>query len=130
MTSRESDAYHHELLREEAVDEDLGGYNCYVVRSVPKNPKDSQYSQVVTWVSMDIWMDIRMELYDRKGKLLKIMTADRIGEIQGNWTQMVVTMRNVQTGHSTRLEILKVVYGESLPDALFTTRFLQTGRVN
>ena len=112
-------------MREETVNT----YDCYVVESRPKDPGDTQYSRVNYWISKDIWMPIKIEFYDKKEKLLKIAITEKLEKIQGYWSILANTMKNVQTGHATTLEIMKVVYDEKINSRLFTTRFLETGKI-
>ena len=124
MQSRDVDQDTHTLLREEQQ----AGRDCYVIESVPKNPGDSQYSKRVQWVAKDIWIPVKVDFYDTSGDLLKTLTVERIEKVQGFWTTIDTTMKNQQTGHATELNIRKLVYNEDLPDGLFTTNFLRTGR--
>lgn len=125
LQSRSVDDDRHELLREERLD----GYDCYVVESVPRDRDGAQYSRRVQWIPRDIWVPIKIEFYDKRGDLLKVNSVERLEEVQGYWTPMKSTMKNEQTGHATRLEVQRIQYDGNLPDALFTTRFLETGRV-
>lgn len=125
MGTRDIDADTHTLKGEEKID----GRICYIVESIPKDPEDSQYSRRVSWIDKDRMIPLKTELYDKDGKLLKILTTGNIKNIQGHWTPMKTTMKNVQTGHYTVIEVKKMVYNEKLPDGIFTSRFLQTGRL-
>src|SRR6056297_776377 len=124
MQSRDVDQDTHTLLREEQQ----AGRECYVVESAPKNPQDSQYSERIQWVAKDIWIPVKVDFYESSGDLLKTLTVSRIEKVQGFWTTIDTTMKNQQTGHATELNIKKLVYNEDLPDNLFTTNFLRTGR--
>jgi len=124
MSNREVDQNYHTLLKEETIN----GYDCYVIESKAKYPDDSLYSRAVKWVIKDIWIPLRIELYDKKGNLLKIAKAERIEKVQGYWTNIVNEMKNVQTNHTTRIELKKIAYDKKLPHGLFTTQFLKTGR--
>mgnify|MGYP006272009983 CR=1 FL=1 len=125
LQTRDVDEDTHTLVREER----FNGRDCYVVESVPKNPDDSQYSKRIQWVAKDIWMPLKMELYDKNGELLKVSTMETIERVQGYWTPMENVMENVQTGHRTRLAVQKIRYNEDLNPDLFSTNFLRTGRV-
>lgn len=125
MGSRDIDDDDHTLLGEESID----GYPCYVVESVPREPSDSQYSRRKTWMSKEMLLPIRTELFDKDGELLKVLTVGEIENIQGYWTPKITRMTNVQDNHSTVLTMERVIYNENLPDGIFTTRFLQTGRL-
>lgn len=124
LRSRSVDDDRHALVREEAC----GEHHCFVVESVPRDPTSSQYRRRVQWVPRDIWIPTRVELYDSRDRLLKISRVERLEEVQGYWTPMESVMENVQTNHSTRLTVQRIQYNGSLPEALFTTRFLETGR--
>ncbi|MCF7915967.1 MAG: outer membrane lipoprotein-sorting protein [Spirochaetaceae bacterium] len=124
MQTREVDEDSHTILREEQA----GGRDCYVVESVPKDPSDSQYSKRIQWIAKDIWVPMKVDFYDQDGKLLKTLTVERLEKVQGIWTTINTTIENHQTGHATELNVQKLVYNEELPDNLFTTNFLRTGR--
>ena len=114
----------YRLLREESID----GEATYVVESIPTPDSNLTYSRVIQWVSKEKWLPIRVEFYDDDGELLKINTMTRVELVQGRWTVIANEMRNVQTGHSTIILIQRWVYDEQLPDSLFSTNFLRTGR--
>ncbi len=115
----------HNLTGEKKVD----GRNCYVVESVPQNGIKSQYSKRVSYVDKERMVPLKMELFDKDGKLLKIMIMGNVKNIQGHWTPLSTSMENVQEKHKTIITITKIVYDEKLPDGIFTTRFLQSGRL-
>ncbi|MFO8065689.1 MAG: outer membrane lipoprotein-sorting protein [Spirochaetia bacterium] len=77
LKTRDVDEDRHELLREE----EFGGRECYVVESIPKDPDDSQYSKRVQWVAKDIWIPMKIELYDKSEDLLKINTVDFLDRV-------------------------------------------------
>ncbi|MFP4067394.1 MAG: outer membrane lipoprotein-sorting protein [Spirochaetaceae bacterium] len=125
LKTREVDDDEHELLREE----ELAGWDCYVVESVPVDPDDSQYSRRVQWVAKDTWLPMKIEFYDKSDDLLKVSTLEEVEQVQGYWTPMVTVMENVQTDHKTQLEVDKIRYDENLDSGLFTNNFLRTGRM-
>jgi Outer membrane lipoprotein-sorting protein len=125
MESREVERDHHELLREERSAE----WNCYVVKAWAKDPDDSQYAYRVTWFDKTSYVPVRVEMFDKREELVKVLTVEELRQIQGYWTPVQTLMKNVQTGHATRLTFKKIVYDEPLPELLFSTAFLETGRV-
>ncbi len=124
METRKVEEDTHELLKEEKI----GNYECYAVKAVSIDPENSQYGYRVSWIDKATWVPVKMELYDKKGELEKVLTADRIEKVQDYWSIITTTMKNVQTGHSTSLSMKKLVYDEKLNPALFSTQFLKTGR--
>ena len=130
MSSREVSDDTHELLKES---EDKGNFkDLYVVKSTPKDPKSSQYQYRISWVTKDSWIPTYVELYDKKGKLLKVNEIKAITPKTGNKTYNIPSenvMTNVQTGHSTQLIMKNINVDKPLPDGYFTSNFLNTGRL-
>ena len=130
MSSREVSDDTHELLKES---EDKGNFkDLYVVKSTPKDPKSSQYQYRISWVTKDSWIPTYVELYDKKGKLLKVNEIKTITPKTGNKTYNIPSenvMTNVQTGHSTQLIMKNINVDKPLPDGYFTSNFLNTGRL-
>ncbi len=125
MGARNVDADTHTLKGEKVLDE----RPCYLVQSVPKVLGAGQYSRRISWIDKERMIPLKMEMYDKEGKLIKIMRMENIKKIQGIWTPLITSMENVQTRHKTVITITKLVYNEKLPNGIFTTRFLQTGRL-
>lgn len=124
LQTRDIEEYQYELLREDEFE----GRPVYVVETTPNDPDDSQYSRLVQWVDRERWLPLKIEFFDNDGELLKVNTVSRVERVQGYWTIINNTMENVQTDHRTELAIQRFQYNENLPDSLFTTNFLETGR--
>ena len=110
----------HILVKQEK----LGGKDCYVVKSVPKEA-DVEFSGKLSWIDKSSFLPLKEEYYDRRGQLLKIFTADEIKTIKGFPTITKRTMKNVQSGHWTQVEFEKADYNIGLPDNLFSERFMK-----
>jgi len=113
----------HSLLREE----DLGGDVCWVIESKSKDP-DYQYSKTVRWISKASLVARKAEMYDKKGALLKLLEIQKVEKVQGLDTPMLTKMSNVQEKTSTTLVVQIIKYNDKIPDSVFTTRYLETGR--
>lgn len=132
MKSRELDDFTYEILKEEK----LGKYETYVVEAVPKNPADEQYQKTVSWVTKKHYIPVKVEMYDKKtGELAKRMTVEQnIEKIDDIWTIFSTTMKDLESGHSTRLYIKSrdnnylLEYNKNIADSMFTQQFLKTGR--
>lgn len=129
LSTRDIDVDTHELLKEETKN----GFNCYVVKSKAINPSDSQYGWRIQWIDKETWVPVYAELYDKKGELLKVLTVEKLEKITGESGQSydiptLNSMKNVQTGHETKLEIKKIVVDKPIPDRVFTQNFLNTGK--
>ena len=75
------------------------------------------------------FVPVKAEMYDKKGALLKVLTVEKLEQKGGYWIPMNNYLKNVQTGHSTRLEIMQIEIDKPLSDKLFSTNFLNTGRL-
>ena len=115
----------HTLLGEETVD----SYQCWKVESVPVDPKSSRYSKKIAYIDKGTSVPVKAEMYDKKGKLLKVLHVETLEQKQNYWIPMKSKLTNVQTNHSTVLEILKIEIDKPINDQLFTQNFLNTGRL-
>ncbi|RKY03475.1 outer membrane lipoprotein-sorting protein [Candidatus Poribacteria bacterium] len=115
--------YRHKLIGEEVVD----GHKCYVVESVPKEKGKSVYGRKVAWVREDIWMIVRADFYDKKGRFIKRMTVPRVEKVNGIWTAMELRMDNERKRHKTIILIEDVKYNTGIPDDMFTQRAMIRG---
>ena len=131
MSTREVADDTHELLKES---EDKGNFkDLYVVKSTPKDPKSSQYSYRISYITKDAWIPTYIEMYDKKGKLHKVNEIKAIRKMPGTKGRvynvpMENVMTNVQTGHSSTIKMVNLVVDQSLPDRYFTTDFLSSGK--
>ncbi|GAB6098969.1 outer membrane lipoprotein-sorting protein [Halanaerocella petrolearia] len=133
METREVEEDKHKLLRQEK----LGKYECYVVKSVPKDLKASQYAKRISWVTKKHSIPVRVEMYSKKtGEVEKVMKVKQnIKKVQGIWTIFNTIMKDKETGHSTRLYVKRskagapyIEYNKRISPQRFTKRFLRTGR--
>ena len=122
MGSRHIDEDKHTLLREEMKD----GHKCWVVESVPVD-KHEIYSRKVTWIRQDCLIPVCAEYYDKLNKLHRLLTISEIKKIQDFWTICKMEMKNVQTGHSTVIEVKNSQYDGKIDKDLFTVAKLEKG---
>lgn len=125
METRKVERDNHELLGEEKV----GSYDCYKVKSTAKDPKDSQYAWRISWIDKNTYVPVKVEMYDKHEQLLKVLTVEKLEQKSGYWIPMTDYLKNVQTGHSTRLDIQQIEIDKPVSDKLFTANFLNTGRL-
>lgn len=132
MSSRKVSDDTHELLKES---EDKGNFkDLYVVKSTPKDPKSSQYSYRISYITKDAWIPTYIELYDKKGKLLKVNEIKSIKKMSGTNNRvynvpMENVMTNVQTGHSSTIKMVNIEVDKPLADGYFTSNFLTNGKL-
>ena len=98
-----------------------------MLEAVPKEGEDSQYSKTISWVHKVSFVPLKVEFYDLKGKLLKVMTAKRIQKIDDRWVVMVSEMANQQKGTKTVIKIGEIDFKTPIADDEFTKRNLERG---
>jgi hypothetical protein len=122
-TSRSADLDTHTLIREEA----LNGVACYIIQSVPKD-NSYQYSKMLLWIAKDTKLTLKIELYDKANTLVKVAEMSGIKEVQGRLSTTVTKMTTLAEGTSTTIYMDIIKYDDPVPDAVFTTAYLETGR--
>jgi len=113
----------HSILGEEL----LNGHDCWIIESVPKD-SGYQYSKIMHWIEKNSFVEWKSEMYDKQGDQVKVLESLSFEDIQGNYTPVKTRMTNVQTGTSTTVETSIIKYNDAIPESVFTTRFLMTGR--
>ena len=113
----------HRLLREET----LQGRACYVIESIPLETS-YQYSRMIQWVDRENFVTHRVELYDRRGSHVKTLEILELREVQGRLSPTITRMTTIAAGTSTTLNVLNLRYDDNIPESVFTTNFLETGR--
>jgi len=113
----------HTLLKEEMIN----GKNCYVIQSVPKD-SSYQYSKTLTWIDKENYLIYKAEMYNRRGELFKIMEMSDYKDVQGRLSPMQTKISTVSAGTSTTIYMEKMQYDGNIPENVFTTAYLETGR--
>jgi outer membrane lipoprotein-sorting protein len=114
----------HAVLREE----ELNGAVCHVIQSVPKDA-GFQYSKTVSWVDKASYRIYRREMYNRRGALEKVMEMSGYRDVQGRDTPMETRVSTVAAGTSTTIYMDIIKYDDPIPEGVFTTAYLETGRL-
>jgi len=120
VSGRDIDLDTYTLLKEATIE----GHNCYVVESRPKNGT-AGYTRKVSWIDKETFLPIKEEYYDLQGRLGRVFRAMEIEEIEGIPTVTRRLMENVRRKHKTEVVFRDVTYKLSLPDRLFTERYLR-----
>ena len=102
-------------------------HDVWICTSLPKSGSESPYGKIVQWIRKDIYVPVRIDFYDDKGKLLKISRATRLKKVGKYWTPMVNEMHNVQIDHKTVMTIEKIKYDVDIPAKIFSKSNLEQG---
>ena len=122
MGDRNVDEDTHKFLRKEKC----GGFDCYVVESVPKDKREI-YSKKISWIRKDCFMTVKVEFYDKLGKLHRVLNVHDIKQVQGFWTRGKMEMQNVQTKHKTILTFSDIKYDLKIDSEMFNVAKMEKG---
>lgn len=115
LGSQEVEKFTYRYLRDEQRDE----IDCFVIERRPIDP-DSGYTRENLWVDKGEYRPRRVEYYDRKDALLKVLTL-RGFRLYDNkyWRADEMRMSNVQTGKETLLQWSHYEFGGQWNDLAF-----------
>ena len=98
---------------------------CAKVESRPKNPR-SGYSKRVSYTDLDQYRVHRIEFYNRRGDLEKILTfTDFKLYLEQYWRAHEMEMENIQTGKSTTLSWNEYKFRVDISERDFTPQALE-----
>ncbi|MCY7297175.1 outer membrane lipoprotein-sorting protein [Alteromonas sp. a30] len=100
ISSQEVDKYTYKYLRDEPCGENS---ECFVVEYYPEY-ENSGYTRQVQWIDKEIYQARKIEYYDRKDDLLKVLTLTGYQQyLDQYWRADRMDMENKQTGKSTTM---------------------------
>lgn len=98
---------------------------CWVLESAAKNSSDTQYGRVVSWIAKESYLPLRVEFFNKKQTLVKVLEAHQVKQVDKIWTVLDSTMQDLENNHRTRLTFDEIHYNRGLPDRVFTEKFLE-----
>jgi len=117
VSGRSPDEDDHELI--ETTD------NYYVLKNTPKEPDSVEFSYYKAWIHRKTFIPIKVEYYGKTGEKYRIAQALKVDTIQGFPTVMKAQMEDLRSGGKTTIDYSKVEYNLSLPEDIFTERYLR-----
>ncbi len=106
-------------------EERLGEEDCYLLKSVPKDPKSADYSYRLSWIDKSNFLPLKEEYYDIRKELYKIFSAEEVKDVGGFPTVTKRKMENVKNKHQTLVTYNQVEFNLGIEPDLFTERFLK-----
>jgi outer membrane lipoprotein-sorting protein len=124
MSSFEIEKFSFKYLRDESCNK----LECFVVEQVPTD-ENSGYSKTIVWLDKLEYRPFKVEFYDRKGSLLKVLTMhDYQLFLDKYWRPMRLNMVNKQNGKSTDLVTHSLQFNTGLTDSDFDKDSLMRAR--
>ena len=117
----------HKLIKEEEVD----GKMAYVIESLPRDATvkgNSGYSKRVNWIQKDNFVTLKGMQYDEASELVKESRFGRFRNVdaaKGKWLTGELTVKNVQTEHTTHIYTDDLKFNIGVKDDFFTTRYME-----
>lgn len=124
LTTPNVDNYKYNILQKGTFSSVL----CWRIEAVPWEEnlkKESGYSKTIGWVDVKKPIFLRIEYYDKSGKLLKILEPSELEQVKGKYRWKVLKMKNVQTGHETMLQYSNRSIDGGLEGNIFSLRYLE-----
>jgi len=110
----------HKLLREDK----LGDHDVYVIESVP-NEKFDGFARKVSYIDKATSLPLKEEYFDKKDKLDRIFTIDKMEEVDGIMTPTVRKMEDVGKKQYTIVEFNGIDYDIGISEDIFSERYLK-----
>jgi len=119
--SQEVEKYSYKWLRDEAC----GEWQCHVLERTPAY-EFSGYTRQIVWLDTQAYRMLKVEFYDRKNELLKVLEASGYQQyLDHYWRPGVMQMDNKQNGKATTLEWTDYQFKTGLSDRDFNPQSLK-----
>ena len=96
----------------------------YIVKNVPKKPDTVEFSYYNVSIDKTNYVPMKMEFYDKEGKLYRVIESLKVETIEGFPTVTKSEVRDLKSGSKTEMEFSKVQYNIKIGD-IFEERYLQ-----
>jgi Outer membrane lipoprotein-sorting protein len=121
LAGERTDRFAYELMGDESVD----GRAAHVIRATPNADTVSAYSSRKVWIDKEWLFPLKMEFYDARGELWKVLHNTEIHEVMpGTRRADLAEMRDVQAKECTLLLVTKRDVGIAIPPQVFTEDYL------
>lgn len=121
LAGERTDRFTYELIGDESID----GRAAHVIRATPKADTVSAYSRRKVWIDTQWLFPLKVEFYDARGDLWKVLHNSEIHEVQaGTRRADLAEMRDVQAKECTLLLVTKRNVGVEIPPQVFTEDYL------
>ena len=120
--------YNYNILGSEKVNK----ADCYIVEITPatkEKQRESAYSKRLIWVKKDIFFSVKIEFYDRRGRLIKTQTNHDLTHLEGDvWMAKKSLMTNHKKKHKTLMGVKSRKINIPVDETVFTERFVLSGK--
>jgi len=97
----------------------------YILELKPKKEKHKEYSKLKMWVKKKDFYSTKIEYYNKKGTLWKVMTHKEITRIGKYLVAKKMKMKDLNKKHSTKMIMSDIKFDQGLSDKKFSLRYLK-----
>ena len=124
MENREFEDSNYQFIAENKTDDNFKDMKFYVVKVTDKKG-NSPYGYSESWVNMDNYFVYRIDVYNKKGNLLKRVMNIEVKDINGVLIPTRMVVDNIEDNHKTLMMIDNPKINSGLPDSIFEINNLQ-----
>ena len=96
----------------------------YVVKNTPKDTSKVEFDSFTMWIHKGTFIPVQVK-FEKGGKVYRTVDALEVKDIQAYKTVVKSRMADEHIGGNTTIEYLSVEYDVSLPEDIFTERYLR-----
>ena len=96
----------------------------FVIKNTPKKPDSVEFSYYLVYVDRKNYMPMKMEYFDKQGRLYRTIESLEVQDISGFPTVTKAKVSDLNTGSTTLMEFGDVRYNIGIGD-IFTERYLR-----
>jgi outer membrane lipoprotein-sorting protein len=119
--------YLSEAIVKRLDDEALGGVQCYVLDSAPKDAQAGDYGKAKVWVEKGSFMVRKVEFYDKQAALWKVLRVLKTKQVDAKTVIAESVMEDVKKGSKTEVQLGKIDFKAKIGDDEFTEKNLSRG---
>lgn len=117
-----AELYNFTIIREEKI----GDRSCYVIEAIGKGGAKVTYYRRVSWIDKERFVILKEELYAQSGRLLKLMTANKVEKIGNRWYVTDSVMENkLKKDTKTGFKVLSIEFNVKIPADTFSLKNLR-----
>ncbi len=117
--------YREEYAPARLPDKQYEGETCYILELTPLPGEDPAYQRIVCYLRQSDYYPCRIDYYEDKDELLKILYMKEIEVIDRFPTAMKMVMHNQEDGSETIIAIKEITYRVTFDKNFFSERSLK-----
>ncbi|VAX35823.1 hypothetical protein MNBD_UNCLBAC01-338 [hydrothermal vent metagenome] len=101
----------------------------YKIKNIPKKTKGVEFSYYFVWINKTNFIPTKAEYYDEQNKLIRVIEALEISDVQGKPTVIKSIAKDLERGGETIMEFSNIEYDVGLTEKIFAERYLRRAPV-